>query len=274
MFDRLRAGFGMRADYNRGLWGPIRYAHAAIDTALDPFRPIGAWIFDDPQRRVWAVPMVFGVLLAFGIGAFDSAISAGLGSIRLGGDVRRELLAWQQFGGLVSVVVAGLVVLMLDPQGRRRAADLAVAWLFAGAVTHVLKLLIARPRPQYGQADVFLGPLAGYPVSRGGETVLQTSLEAGYHLASMPSSHTSAAAALAVFFARTYPKLSGLAWTLVGLVAFTRVWTNAHWPSDVIAGAAVGLAAAGVAVDRRWGRRLLDAVFGSRRGGLGLGSGG
>jgi len=260
MFDRLRADFGIRADYNRGLWSPVRYAHAAIDTALDPLRPIGQWIFDDPKRRVWTVPLFFGIILASIVGLADSGIAGTLTSIKLGGDIRRELLAWQQFGGLVSVAVVALVILGLDPLGRRRAANLALTWLFAGAVTHVLKLAIARPRPHFGQPDIFLGPFASYPITRGDQTVLQTSIEAGYHLASMPSSHTSAAAALAVFIARTYPRIAGIAWTLVALVAFTRVWTNAHWPSDVIIGAAVGIAAAGVALDRQWATRLLDLL--------------
>jgi undecaprenyl-diphosphatase len=57
----------------------------------------------------------------------------------------------------------------------------------------------------------------------------------------MPSSHTSAAAALGIALAIMYPRLTWLMVGLVAIVAIARVTFGAHYPSDVVAGATVGL---------------------------------
>lgn len=60
---------------------------------------------------------------------------------------------------------------------------------------------------------------------------------------SFPSGHMTAAMAIATTFADRYPnpRWHGLvAFGLAGLVGFSRVTTQAHFPSDVFAGAVLG----------------------------------
>jgi undecaprenyl-diphosphatase len=57
----------------------------------------------------------------------------------------------------------------------------------------------------------------------------------------MPSGHSFSAFAAAEVYGAEY----GRWWTypLAGLVAYSRVYNQAHWPSDVVAGAALGISA-------------------------------
>lgn len=59
-------------------------------------------------------------------------------------------------------------------------------------------------------------------------------------LTSMPSSHTTFAAAMAAFLAFAYAPLRGLVVVLTILVAVARVLLGAHYPSEVLVGAAIG----------------------------------
>jgi undecaprenyl-diphosphatase len=62
--------------------------------------------------------------------------------------------------------------------------------------------------------------------------------------ASFPSDHAVGAFAIA-FVIWLFRKRDGTAWLgLAACIAFSRIWTGVHYPADVIAGAAIGIAAA------------------------------
>jgi undecaprenyl-diphosphatase len=65
---------------------------------------------------------------------------------------------------------------------------------------------------------------------------------------SFPSGHTAAATAVAASVALAEPVLSPLVVPLPGLVGYSRVRLRVHHVSDVLAGAALGLAGAIVAM--------------------------
>ncbi len=71
------------------------------------------------------------------------------------------------------------------------------------------------------------------------------------HDSSFPSDHTAGAAAFAAGLVGAPAWLRAPATGLAGVIALSRVYGKLHWPSDVIAGAAVGLAAARVALSLR-----------------------
>jgi membrane-associated phospholipid phosphatase len=71
--------------------------------------------------------------------------------------------------------------------------------------------------------------------------------------ASFPSSHAANAAALAVLVTRRWPRAGWIAWPLAALVAFSRMWLDRHYFTDVLTGVAIGAAFAWAA--SLWVRR-------------------
>jgi undecaprenyl-diphosphatase len=59
---------------------------------------------------------------------------------------------------------------------------------------------------------------------------------------SFPSNHAANTAAAAVFFQAIYPVTGWIAWPMVALVGFSRIYVGAHYISDVIAGWCLGSA--------------------------------
>lgn len=84
-------------------------------------------------------------------------------------------------------------------------------------------------------------------------------------LASFPSDHAALFLALAagIFLAARGPGLLALGWTIC-ITLGSRVATGMHWPSDMVAGGAIGLAilATALALARLLPRRWFDALLG------------
>ena len=70
---------------------------------------------------------------------------------------------------------------------------------------------------------------------------------------SFPSGHAAMAAAGALAGSRMIPAAGWVLWPFTALVVISRVYLGTHWPSDVAAGAVIGLATAWFVLG---GRRL------------------
>jgi membrane-associated phospholipid phosphatase len=105
----------------------------------------------------------------------------------------------------------------------RGTGSLAVASATANGIA---KLLVNRVRPA----------LDGVPPERLVRRLPVTS--------AFPSGHAASAAAFTVGAVREAPELAFPLGLLAAGVAFSRVWTGAHYPGDVAAGAALGAAVA------------------------------
>ncbi len=60
--------------------------------------------------------------------------------------------------------------------------------------------------------------------------------------ASFPSGHAATSFACAVILARAAPRLRFALYALAALIAWSRVYVGVHYPLDVVAGAALGVA--------------------------------
>lgn len=109
-----------------------------------------------------------------------------------------------------------------------------VFYVFAAVVsaiiaTGVLKVLIGRSRPVLFDA---LG---------------QTYFEPGVFdtiFNSMPSGHSATSFAGLCMIGMLYPRVRWLMWILATVIGVSRVYVGAHWPSDVVLGAFIGIVCA------------------------------
>lgn len=184
------------------------------------------------------------VLLAFPVAlAADRHVATFFQSVRVGGDLRRELEFVQQFGAVTSCLIVAAAIALLDPARRRLLPRAAIAIIATAAAAWALKVLVGRPRPRLDEPYLFLGPWSEHTFTKGDQTVTMHAWEfwrGPSDLWSMPSSHTAAACALAVVIARLYPRLTPLMIALACIVGAARVVLGAHYPSDVVIGGAMG----------------------------------
>ncbi len=204
--------------------------------------------------RVGRVPWkTFAALVILALASFnlDELGSMAFQVVDLPGDVDQELRSLQQFGQFGSLVLLTIVVLRLErPALRRTLLDLGLALLLGALVCNGLKTLVGRARPAFGTPDEF------HPLWSSVETTMSWS-----QLASMPSSHTMAAAVTATWIAVVVPRLRWLGFGLVVVVGVARIRFGHHWPSDVFAGAAIGSLIGSVTIGRLLGTRLLDVLW-------------
>jgi undecaprenyl-diphosphatase len=118
--------------------------------------------------------------------------------------------------------------LVLFWKARRRGRIVAVATLVVIAISdqasaHLLKPLFARTRPPYALESVRL--------------LVDTTRSFSF-----PSAHAANAFAVAAFVSSFYPRTRLYLYFVAALVAYSRVYVGVHFPSDIAAGAVLGLA--------------------------------
>ncbi len=262
----LSHSFRTALDYNRGLPLPVRWARAAAGLAGEACRAAFGWAFE-PARQWWALPMLVVAAALIFVLPRDAAIRAWARSLAFSGDFKRELEALQQFGQASISVIIGLAIILLDRPRRRRVLDWIAGAILLGIAVTVVKGLIGRPRPSLQDPTHAAGPFGLYPLHQAptgtanGRWLLHNGWTGGYDLASMPSRHAAFATLAAVFLSIAYPRLRPIVAMLAVIVASARVITDAHWASDVLVGAALGIAVALPCVRGYWGVRALDWLW-------------
>lgn len=125
--------------------------------------------------------------------------------------------------GLVWLGIASLLA-GSERHDLRRAAARATVSLMAASTTvnGIAKLVVGRARP----------PLDGIAAVRRVRRLPVTT--------SFPSGHAASAAAFTVGAVREAPATAAPLGLLAAGVALSRVWTGAHYPADVVVGAALG----------------------------------
>ena len=103
--------------------------------------------------------------------------------------------------------------------------------LAAGLIAKVLKTFIGRARPVFFEALDMTG-------------FFPPSVEWAFN--SMPSGHTALSFAGLVMIGMLAPRYKPLTWTLAIVIGVSRIAIGAHWPSDVLFGAFIGMVVADV----------------------------
>ncbi|HEY2798559.1 MAG TPA: phosphatase PAP2 family protein [Thermoanaerobaculia bacterium] len=178
------------------------------------------------EQWVIAGGAVAGIVV---VGAFaDVVVREHMLSHRSGAldDLTRVVEPFGQEYSLAVLGAYGLVGFVFhDADARDTAIDGALASILAsGIITPSLKLVIGRSRPN--ETD---DPLRFQPFQGGNDTA-------------MPSGHATQAFAVASVISAHSDRfwVSASAYGLASLVAFSRLYHNAHWTSDVVAGALIG----------------------------------
>ena len=118
------------------------------------------------------------------------------------------------------------LITMVFPNKRAAAWRLILTVVMTWAVNeYALKPAFGRERPFIADTSI-------------------TVIDAKPRTASFPSGHSAMAVAGAVAGTRMLPGSAAIWWILASIVAVSRVYIGVHWPSDVIAGALIGLACA------------------------------
>jgi membrane-associated phospholipid phosphatase len=109
---------------------------------------------------------------------------------------------------------------------RQNSLFVASSTAFSFGVTQLLKVLVKRPRP-------FIQNINLVPVYRAGDY-------------SFPSGHTSSTFATATALSMAYPKWFVIApvFLWAGATSYSRMYLGEHYPTDVAAGAVVGVGSA------------------------------
>ena len=162
------------------------------------------------------------------------------------GELVRFLKMSEVFGHGLGVVIILVTVFFLDPKGRHAIPLLAAAAFGAGLAANCFKLMVARIRPRafdFSSVNSVWDTFAG----------LAPFGEGGSRLQSFPSAHTATAVGLAIALAWLYPRGRWLFAFFAFLVACYRIQTSAHFPSDVLFGAALGLLVGNFCINNlRW----------------------
>ncbi len=138
--------------------------------------------------------------------------------------------------------VIGLAGAAADPPRRQRWLRAAAIGPAAVGANYAVKMVVRRPRPRLRG----LPPLAGAPSKL-----------------SFPSAHATSSLAAATAFGRVEPRTRLSLYGLAAAISATRPYLGMHYPSDVLAGAALGLAIGGLVPgvgERSLEERLIDLI--------------
>jgi len=142
--------------------------------------------------------------------------------------------------GILFLALAALPGLPRMPQLVLAVVMVRVGFLFVAIAAPslfgtIIKRMIGRARPLVGGS---LDPYLFSPFKWTAE------------YASLPSGHATTVFAVVVAFGTLWPRARTVLWVYALLIAVSRVVLTAHYPSDVLAGAVVGIG--GALVVRRW----------------------
>jgi membrane-associated phospholipid phosphatase len=186
-------------------------------------RPDPFWM----KRKIWVWVAVFAAFLPL-VFLEDEQIHVLVKAYRVQPLFHlMHLLTWLGVGWVLMVVAIGLFGIgwrWNEKKFKQAGALGLIALAVSGVAAQAIKHLTGRPRPKLTDQGVFeWGP----------------SFQSGHD--SFPSGHAFSAFAMAAVLSSFFPAGRWIWYSLAVLVAFTRVYINAHFASDVFVGAVLGI---------------------------------
>jgi len=184
--------------------------------------------------RWWGIGLSVGLLLLPAAFVLDRALI-----VVLRPDALPWLIGFLRYAtwlgyGLVDIAVPVAIGAVAwgrgDTDGVRRGLLGVSAVAAAGILDQIVKNLLCRARPSAADAGAFF---TGFPC-----------FPAPYAVASFPSGHATTAFALATVLSLWYPRWTAAWLALAAIVGWSRIALGSHFPSDVAAGAILGVAVA------------------------------
>lgn len=197
----------------------------------------------------WLISGFLIAAAAAGVSFIDVGSREWVQKVGLRGDIERVIKLMEIFAHGTGLLVTGALIWTLAPGYRRSLPRLLAAYGLAGLAVNLIKLMIPRLRPS-------AGPETSLP---------ETTLNWDYLSQSFPSGHSAAAVALGLSLAILFPRGRWVFMTLAALACLQRVVFDAHWPSDVLAGAAIGVWAVAVVYRTAWSDRVFNRIENSQR---------
>ncbi|MBK5187483.1 MAG: phosphatase PAP2 family protein [Gemmatimonadaceae bacterium] len=139
----------------------------------------------------------------------------------------------RNFGYLPFWLLAAIALALVDRESGarwRRGALLAAVPTAAGIVGELLKIVVRRQRPSAVWSGYTFRAFSDHPLSSRG--------------LGFPSSHAVVAFGAAAILARMFPRARVVWYGAAATCAFSRLLAHAHYLSDVVAGALIGIATA------------------------------
>jgi undecaprenyl-diphosphatase len=163
---------------------------------------------------------------------WDTAFIACMKSVHQ--DMPRLKSLLEPIDPFINILSHGLMLLMialaLYAIGKWRHNGLAevgrsliIGFCCAGLTVQILKHLIGRARPRLTDDALFIGP----------------TLRSGFD--SFPSGHTTVVFCFSFILSRYFPRFRVLFYSLAAIVGFERAEDLSHFPSDILAGAIIGI---------------------------------
>lgn len=198
------------------------------------------------------------VIVVVGVAQFDLPIIRYVRSVTIHLPWDQLIVPWMAFTSdwgdwigegshliVLSIVLFAAGWIVSRPTFVTAGVQTLLAHGIAALLSNGLKHLIGRPRPKFVHS---------------GEWQFTPSWASG--LDSFPSGHATASFAVATVLAKRFPAFGPLCLTVAAFVALSRVLRGAHFPTDVVGGAVLGVLSGSIASAplKQWSTSLQDGL--------------
>lgn len=196
------------------------------------------------------VSMLLGASVGVLAFRFDPAISAAIRERDLSGDLEKAVLLSEAFAHGSGVLVI-LLALFLCGIPRGRLWQILILTVGAGVTANLLKSLFTRVRP-YARETLAVVENSSAFQEMGSGSFWDASIR------SFPSGHSATAVAFAIALSYVFPKARWLFVFVALLACYQRIYVGAHYPSDVLWGAAIAGVWGLCCLKSKWYTRLQE----------------